>query len=201
MNKFIKGLLLHCGIIVMVLTTASNTKPDVSKVYATTSKATISKEATEPISGSSTEVQTIELKEEMQYPKFSYSKDWDAEESYLLAKLAMAEAEGENVYTKTFVILTVLNRVHSDAFPDTIREVIFQQSNDVYQFSPVMPGGRWWRVEPDEECYEAVRMVRDAIYDYSGGVLYFESCKDGVNSWHNRNLQFLYENGNLRFYK
>lgn len=201
MNKFVRGLLLHCVIIIMVLTTVNNTKPDVSEVHATTSEATIIERATEPVSGSGTEVRTIAgVEEAFQYPTFSYSKDWDAEESYLLAKIAMAEAEGENVYAKTFVILTVLNRVHSQMFPNTIEEVIFQHSNNTYQFSPVMPGGRWWRVEPNEECYEAVRMVQEATYDYSGGVLYFESC-DSDNTWHSRNLEYLYTNGNLRFYK
>ena len=52
------------------------------------------------------------------------SMDWDAEESYMLAKIAMAEAEGEDTKGKALVILTVLNRVWSDQFPDTIAEVI-----------------------------------------------------------------------------
>lgn len=138
------------------------------------------------------------------YPKFSYSKDWDYEDTYLLAKIAMAEAEGENVQTKTLVILTVLNRVWSEEFPNTIEEVIFeshQNSNGktVYQFSPVIPGGRWWTTEPNEECYEAVEVVRTALYDYSGGALYFESSE--YDSWHSRNLEFLYQSENMKFYK
>ena len=135
-----------------------------------------------------------------EYPLFTYSKDWDEEDSYLLAKIAMAEAEGESVRGKSFVIITVLNRVWDDNFPDTIKEVIMQESNGVYQFSPVIPGGRWWTTEPNEECWEAVRMVQESMYDYSGGALYFESSKDEDN-WHSRNLEFLYETGNHRFYK
>lgn len=137
-------------------------------------------------------------------PEFSYSRDWSDEESYLLAKIAMAEAESGNVQTKTLVILTVLNRVWSDEFPDTIEEVIFEKypNNEgkmVYQFSPVLPGGRWWTTEPNEECYEAVEVVRTAMYDYSGGALYFESCD--YDSWHSRNLEFLYQSENMKFYK
>lgn len=151
---------------------------------------------------SSTEVQerTEDVEVTPTYPTFAWSKDWDEEDSYLLAKIAMAEAEGESLHTKTLVILTVLNRVHSDEFPDTIKEVIFQEYKGVYQFSPVMPGGRWWRVEPNEECYEAVEFVLTATYDYSEGALYFESCKDEDN-WHSRNLEFLYESDGMRFYK
>ena len=130
------------------------------------------------------------------YPKFTYSKDWDYyEDSYLLAKIAMAEAEGCDTYTKTLVIMTVLNRVWSDEFPDTIEEVIFQEN----QFSPI-DNGRWDRVEPNDDCWEAVQAVMEAEYDYSEGALYFESCADEDN-WHSRNLEFLYESQGIRFYK
>lgn len=135
-----------------------------------------------------------------QYPEFTYSKDWSAEDSYLLAKIAMAEAEGESIQGKTLVIMSVLNRVWSDEFPDTIEEVILQEDNGVYQYSPVIPGGRWWTTEPNEDCWEAVRIVQEAVYDYSGGALYFEACKNEDN-WHSRNLEFLYQVGNHRFYK
>ena len=129
------------------------------------------------------------------YPEFAYSKDWSEEESYLLAKIAMAEAEGCNTQTKTLIIMCVLNRVWSDEFPDTIKEVIFQEN----QFSPI-DNGRWDRVKPNEDCYQAVKAVMEAKYDYSGGATYFESCSNEDN-WHSRNLEFLYESEGIRFYK
>ena len=129
------------------------------------------------------------------YPEFTYNKDWSAKESYLLARIAMAEAEGCNTQTKTLIIMCVLNRVWSDEFPDTIEEVIFQEN----QFSPI-DNGRWDRVEPNEDCYEAVKVVMEAKYDYSGGATYFENCADEDN-WHSRNLEFLYESEGIRFYK
>ena len=49
------------------------------------------------------EPQTEEESSEIEvdyYPEFTYSKDWSAKESYLLAKIAMAEAEGCNTQTK-----------------------------------------------------------------------------------------------------
>ena len=133
--------------------------------------------------------------ESSEYPTFTYSKDWDAEDSYLLARIAMAEAEGCNTQTKTLIIMCVLNRVWSDEFPDTIEEVIFQEN----QFSPI-DNGRWDRVEPNEDCYEAVKVVMEAKYDYSSGATYFENCADEDN-WHSRNLEFLYESEGIRFYK
>ena len=144
------------------------------------------------------EPQTEEESSEIEvdyYPEFTYNKDWSAKESYLLAKIAMAEAEGCNTQTKTLIIMCVLNRVWSDEFPDTIEEVIFQEN----QFSPI-DNGRWDRVEPNEDCYEAVKVVMEAKYDYSGGATYFESCSNEDN-WHSRNLEFLYESEGIRFYK
>ena len=91
--------------------------------------------------------------------------------------------------------MCVLNRVWSDEFPDTIEEVIFQEN----QFSPI-DNGRWDRVEPNEDCYEAVKAVMEAKYDYSDGATYFENCADEDN-WHSRNLEFLYESEGIRFYK
>lgn len=132
---------------------------------------------------------------ENSYPRFSYSKDWGAEDSYLLAKIAMAEAEGESIQGKTLVILVVLNRVHNADFPNTIQDVIFEEN----QFTPVI-NGRFDKVEPDADCWEAVQVVMEAQYDYSDGALYFESCDD-ANNWHSRNLDFLYQCGNHKFYK
>lgn len=135
------------------------------------------------------------IEPENSYPRFSYSKDWGAEDSYLLAKIAMAEAEGESIQGKTLVILVVLNQVHNADFPNTIQDVIFEEN----QFTPVI-NGRFDKVEPDADCWEAVQVVMEAQYDYSDGALYFESCDD-ANNWHSRNLDFLYQCGNHKFYK
>lgn len=61
------------------------------------------------------------------------SMDWDSDDAYRLAKIAMAEAESEDTEGKALVMLVVLNRVWSDEFPDTIEDVIFQKG----QFSPI----------------------------------------------------------------
>lgn len=126
------------------------------------------------------------------------SRDWDADESYLLAKIAMAEAEGEDTVGKALVVMTVLNRVLSDCFPGTIEEVIMEEHGGTYQFSVVRTGGRWWRVEPDADCYAAVDMVARG-WDESLGALYFES--NGGSAWHQRNLEFLFRHGNHNFYR
>lgn len=122
------------------------------------------------------------------------SSPFSGEDEYLLVKIAMAEAEGEDVDGKALVILTVLNRVGSNEFPDTIYDVIYQPD----QFSPV-GSGRFDAVEPSDECYQALNMVIDG-WDESQGALYFESC-DNADNWHSRNLEHLFTHGRHRFYK
>ena len=82
------------------------------------------------------------------------SMDWDSDDAYKLAKIAMAEAESEDTEGKALVMLVVLNRVWDDEFPDTIEEVIFQKG----QFSPI-GNGRYDEVEPDEDCYRALQLI------------------------------------------
>ena len=115
-------------------------------------------------------------------------------DKYLLAKIAMAEAEGESTKSKALVIATVLNRVSSKKFPSTIKEVIFQEN----QFSPTS-NGRWEKVEPNKDCYKALNMVLKGKIK-SKGSLYFESCST-TNNWHSRNLTYLFEIDAFRFYK
>lgn len=198
-----KNLVWHIIIITIIMIIALCNMPRVIAEKEDTSKSvseSYSNKTTTPyVSNLVTfEPQTEEESSEVEvdyYPEFTYSKDWSAQESYLLARIAMAEAEGCNTQTKTLIIMCVLNRVWSDEFPDTIEEVIFQEN----QFSPI-DNGRWDRVEPNEDCYEAVKVVMEAKYDYSGGATYFENCADEDN-WHSRNLEFLYESEGIRFYK
>lgn len=133
--------------------------------------------------------------EAAEYMTLIQSMDISTDEAYLLAKIAMAEAEGEDTEGKALVILTVLNRVQSEQFPDTIEEVIFQEN----AFTPIIDG-RWDRVEPDADCWEALELVWIRGWDESQGALYFERATD-KSTWHSRNLEELFTHGNHTFYK
>lgn len=124
----------------------------------------------------------------------THSLDWSAEDAEILKKIAMAEAEGESTEGKALVILVVLNRVWSNEFPNTIKEVVFQEN----QFSTVLDGGRYWTTTPNEDCDAALRLIEQG-YDESEGALYFESINN--ECWHSNNLEFLFKEGNHRFYK
>ena len=123
------------------------------------------------------------------------SLDWSGEESYMLAKIAMAEAEGEGTEGKALVILVVLNRAWDEEFPDSIEEVISQDG----QFTSYWDG-RYDEAAPDEECWEALRMIQVDKWDESQGATYFRSSSD-ESTWHSRNLQELFTHGNHTFYK
>ena len=161
-----------------------------------------------------TEINTIEpttepvveqpvIEEVITEPNFHtyMSCDWDYEDSYLLCKIAMAEAEGEDVEGKAYVMMVVLNRMMSDEFPDTISDVIFQKipSSKHYQFSPI-ENGRFDRVEPNDECWQALDMIMVDKWDKSQGALYFES-EANADNWHSRNLEYLFTHGGHRFYR
>lgn len=126
------------------------------------------------------------------------SRDWDAEDADILLRIAMAEAEGETTEGKALVMLVVLNRVWSDGFPDSVKDVVFQTLGGSYQFSPVAPGGRYWTKTPDEDCRAALRMVEDG-WDESKGALYFEACAG--ESWQSENCEYLFSYGGHNFYK
>lgn len=126
------------------------------------------------------------------YQSLIRSYDWDYEESYLLCKIAMAEAGNQDAEGKALVMLVVLNRVWVDEFPNSIEEVIYQPR----QFSPVLEG-TFEGVEPDEDCWDALEMVMSG-WDESQGALYFESKSD--STWHEQNLKFLFKHGDHYFY-
>lgn len=126
------------------------------------------------------------------------SSDWSAEDEDILLHIAMAEAEGETTEGKALVMLVVLNRMKSDEFPDTIKGVVFQTVEGEYQFSTVIPGKRYWTETPDEDCREALELIK-AGWDESDGALYFESCSG--DSWQSEHCEYLFTYGGHKFYK
>lgn len=84
----------------------------------------------------------------------------------LLARLIHAEAEGEPYVGKVAVGAVVLNRVESDRFPDSVREVIYARG----QFS-VVANGRINRAAGAESL--AAARAAAAGEDPTGGALYF----------------------------
>ena len=113
-------------------------------------------------------------------------------EKDMLMRIAMAEAEGEDVKGKAAVMEVVLNRVKDDGYPGTVQEVLFQNG----QFSTVAKGGRYWTVVPNEECAMALVLVEGNI-DFANGALFFSNGK----SWLDTEKTFMFQLGNHKFFK
>lgn len=127
-------------------------------------------------------------------PRLSIQEDDDL---YLLAKLIRAEAEGESYEGQVAVGAVVMNRVKSRQFPNTIREVIYQEG----QFS-CLP--KLATIEPLEQSLQA---ARDALKgkDPSRGALYYYNPKlaspEGLRFFATANLQRTVRIGNHIFFK
>jgi len=98
----------------------------------------------------------------------------------LLARLVHAEAAGEPYIGQVAVAATVLNRIKSPIYPNTISGVIYQVAYGYYQYSPVLDGRI--NLPANRTAYQA---VYDALsgWDPSGGALGFFNPSKTSNQW------------------
>lgn len=100
---------------------------------------------------------------------FSLDSRFSTEEIHLLARITRAEAEGESKLGQTAVAATILNRVLSNKYPNSIQEVVYQTINGRYQYSPVYDGRI--NVKPRFEDYQAAYLAlagHDPTYGATG---------------------------------
>lgn len=98
----------------------------------------------------------------------------------LMAHLVNAEAKGEPYAGKVAVATVVLNRVDSEEFPNSVREVIYEKVAGYYAFSPVLDGSI-------DEGYteEDMRAVDEAVAfrGQGNGSLYFYNPDKAESTW------------------
>lgn len=130
--------------------------------------------------------------------KYELSKqDYNA-----LLRIVQAEAGNEDENGKKLVAGVVLNRVKHEDFPDTVEEVVLQNENGVYQFSPVM-NGTYYSVSVSDETKEAVDKVLLGE-DITEGALYFAARKYADTEkmkWFDVSLEKLFVYGGHEFFK
>ncbi len=125
-----------------------------------------------------------------------------SEEIKMLERIVEAEASGEDMVGKILIANVIFNRMADDEFPDTAEEVIFQEVDGDYQFSPIA-NNRYWEVSVSKESKKAVERAMDGE-DYSDGALYFIARKRTTSSsaaWFDNNLKWLFQHGGHEFYK
>ncbi|TKC19008.1 cell wall hydrolase [Robertmurraya kyonggiensis] len=93
-------------------------------------------------------------------------------EKELLSRLVEAEAKGESYEGKVAVAEVVLNRVESEEFPDTVKDVVYEKTGRAYAFSPVQNGSinkpaSEEAKEAVEEAVETPENLNNAIYFYN----------------------------------
>lgn len=138
-------------------------------------------------------LETLSPEEVAQIPAAEPVRFFTEKEKDILLKIGMAERGSTGCpECIALVMCTVLNRVEAPKFGNSIAKVVLSPE----QFTPVA-NGSYYKVKPNENCYDALDMV---IYgwDESQGALYYEWCEG--ESWHSRNLNLLFQHCDVRFY-
>ena len=99
-------------------------------------------------------------------PTLMSDEDYDT-----LLRIVEAEAGSEDIKGRVLVANVIMNRMKSDDFPNTVTEVVWDNSDGVPQFSPTYDG-RINEVTVSDETKEAVKQALKGT-DYSEGALFF----------------------------
>ena len=119
------------------------------------------------------------------------------EDLYWLSRIISAESRGEALAGQIAVGNVVLNRVRSNDFADTIKDVVFEVDSGYVQFEPVSNGTVY-----EEPSYRSVLAAKMALAgcDIVGESLYFFSPALSTGSWIRANRTYLTTIGCHRFY-
>jgi len=104
--------------------------------------------------------------------RFSVSRH----EMDMMARLVYSEARGEPYVGQVAVAAVVMNRLQSDKFPKTIRDIIFER----YAFTAIQDGQFW--LTPNRTAYRAAwEAVRG--WDPTGEALYYFNPETATSRW------------------
>jgi len=120
------------------------------------------------------------------------------DEYQVLLKIVQAEAGNCDTKGKILVANVILNRMESDKFPSTVRDVVYQR----HQFSPVSNGSINRCKVTGETVYAVDRALNGE--DPSEGALYFMNRRASAGSnvrWFDRNLDYLFKHEQHEFFK
>ena len=129
-------------------------------------------------------------------PTLMSDEDYDT-----LLRIVEAEAGSEDIKGRILVANVIMNRVKSEDFPNTVTEVVWDNSDGVPQFSPTYDG-RINEVAVSDETREAVKQALKGT-DYSEGALFFiqKSAAEEHNvEWFEKDLKRLFKYGVHEFY-
>ena len=125
-----------------------------------------------------------------------YANSYNQDEVYWLSRIVHAEAEGESYQGKVAVANTILNRVESSEYPNTIYGVIFDTKYGV-QYTPVANGKIY--NTPGAESIKAAKAALEG-YNNVGNSLFFYNPKKSQSSWIKNNRTYYTTIGNHNFH-
>lgn len=135
----------------------------------------------------------IEVEVEVQpEPNIYYVTEKEYE---LLCKIVMWEAGSEPFKCKQMVCQTVLNRVESDLFPNSIYDVLYQEN----QFSNINSSD-FNNLKPSEDCMYAVDLVLLGLVEENGKPLFFEAGDSTTEANFKKAHNYISKEGKTRFY-
>lgn len=122
------------------------------------------------------------------------------EEVTMMEYIIQQEVRGASLKHKRIIANVIVNRVNSDAFPDTIEGVLFQKG----QFTSAQNYYNR-KYPPDEDTKRAVREVLNRqCEDLSQGALFFYAPRwtgQKTASWFENELDYLFELEGHRFFR
>jgi len=119
--------------------------------------------------------------------------DFTEEDLIYLARTIHAESRGESMLGKIGVGAVVLNRVNSNWYPDTVKEVVKQKS----QFE-VSSNNTLYTLTPNQESIQAA-FIALVGYDPTYNSIYFYNPKTATNLGWTRNITKTIRLGNHQF--
>lgn len=146
-----------------------------------------------------------EAKKKAEADKNAYSIKMTAKDKENLYRLVQSEVGYMDEKSKLYVASVVLNRVKNSKFPNTVTGVVMAHNprTGVYQFSPVKPGGRFWKCEATKETKKAVdKVLKNG--DYSNGAIAFVAKKYTTYkaaAWFDNTLHHLFHHNGQDYYR
>ena len=125
-----------------------------------------------------------------------FGEEYSETDLYWLSRIIHAEAKGESYAGKVAVGNTILNRVKSSDFPNTVKSVIFDTKYGT-QYTPVANGTIY--NTPDQTSINAAKDALNGV-NYVGNSMYFYNPKTAPNSWASRNRPYYTTIGNHKFH-
>lgn len=129
-------------------------------------------------------------------PLASGDEFYSEEDVLWLSRIIFAESGNQDMPGMIAVGNVIINRVESDAFPDTVYDVIFDTQYGV-QFSPADNGSIY--CDPDEEAIIAAKLCLDGA-SVAGESLYFVNPEIGADNWFKETKTFYATIGDHDFY-